>query len=100
MLASRHIKAISELEQQALERRSGAEKISDFIVFSSRPRVGHRSARGVVRCVDRLEFRPRSRASPLRSVSLTWAFDDRLAGSHFSVAVYFSQPEPRLAPRR
>ena len=32
MLASRHIKAISALEQQALARRSGAEKISDFIV--------------------------------------------------------------------
>ncbi len=32
MLASRHIKAISALEQQALERRSGGEKISDLIV--------------------------------------------------------------------
>jgi uncharacterized membrane protein len=32
MLASRHIKAISALEQQALARRSRAEKISDFIV--------------------------------------------------------------------
>ncbi len=32
MLASRHIKAISALEQEALQRRSGAERISDFIV--------------------------------------------------------------------
>jgi len=32
VLASRHIKAISALEQQALARRSGAEKVSDFIV--------------------------------------------------------------------
>jgi uncharacterized membrane protein len=32
MLASRHIKAISLLEEQALARRSGGEKISDFIV--------------------------------------------------------------------
>jgi len=32
VLASRHIKAISDLEQQALQRRTGAEKISDFIV--------------------------------------------------------------------
>lgn len=32
MLASRHIKAISALEQQALQRRSGAERMSDFIV--------------------------------------------------------------------
>ncbi len=32
MLASRHIKAISALEQQALARRSGAERISDLIV--------------------------------------------------------------------
>jgi len=32
MLASRHIRAISDLEQRALERRSGAEKISDLIV--------------------------------------------------------------------
>jgi uncharacterized membrane protein len=32
MLASRHIQAISALEHQALERRSGAEKISDLIV--------------------------------------------------------------------
>src|SRR4029079_13168189 len=32
MLASRHIRAISDLEQRALKRRSGAEKISDLIV--------------------------------------------------------------------
>lgn len=32
MLASRHIEAISALEQQALARRSGGEKISDLIV--------------------------------------------------------------------
>jgi len=32
MLASRHIQAISELEQQALARRSGAQKFSDLIV--------------------------------------------------------------------
>jgi uncharacterized membrane protein len=32
MLASRHIQAISALEQQALQRRSSAEKISDLIV--------------------------------------------------------------------
>jgi len=32
MLASRHIQAISALEQQALQRRSGAEKVSDLIV--------------------------------------------------------------------
>jgi len=35
MLASRHIKAISALEQQALARRSSAEKISDFIVYQA-----------------------------------------------------------------
>ncbi len=35
MLASRHIKAISALEQQALARRSGAEKISDLIVYQA-----------------------------------------------------------------
>ena len=35
MLASRHIKAISDLEQQALARRSGAEKISDLIVYQA-----------------------------------------------------------------
>jgi len=35
MLASRHIKAISALEQEALERRSSAEKISDFIVYQA-----------------------------------------------------------------
>jgi uncharacterized membrane protein len=39
MLASRHIKAISSLEQQALERRSGAQKISDYIVYQG-GRVG------------------------------------------------------------
>jgi uncharacterized membrane protein len=32
VLASRHIQAISALEQQALARRSGAQKFSDFIV--------------------------------------------------------------------
>ena len=32
MLASRNIQAISALEQQALARRSSAEKLSDFIV--------------------------------------------------------------------
>ena len=32
MLASRHIRAISKLEQEALKRRSGAEKVSDLIV--------------------------------------------------------------------
>ena len=35
MLASRHIKAISALEQQALARRSRAEKISDLIVYQA-----------------------------------------------------------------
>jgi uncharacterized membrane protein len=35
MLASRHIKAISALEQQALQRRSRAEKISDLIVYQA-----------------------------------------------------------------
>jgi len=32
MLASRHIQAIAALEQQALARRSGAQKFSDLIV--------------------------------------------------------------------
>jgi uncharacterized membrane protein len=39
MLASRHIKAISALEEQALARRSGAEKMSDLIV-SQAGRIG------------------------------------------------------------
>lgn len=95
--SKRSIEAVSDLEHEALARRTAAETFSDFVVSQGgRPWViavhllwfgvwilwnsGHMAG---VRAFDPFPF-----------MGLT------TAGSDFLVAFHFGQPEPRHSPRR